>query len=121
MANKRSEVKKLSLFTRIKDFLWKLICEADERYPDLTRIGLLISLFSVIGIAIYSVVWLAKEISFSDLCIGFSTLLAGGGVGIGARAKLEDGTGQDSTKIITKVDIAKEEDMKTFKEEIKKE
>lgn len=121
MANKKSEVKKLSMLTRVKDFFWKLICEADERYPDLTRIGLLISLFSVIGIAIYSVVWLAKDLSFSDLCIGFSTLLAGGGVGIGARAKLEDGTGQDSTKIETKVDIAKEKDMQTFKEEIKKE
>lgn len=80
------------MWQKIKNFFWFLICEADEKYPDLTRIGLLIALLSTISIAIYSVFFLAQSISFADLCAGLSALLFGGGASIGIRAKLEDGT-----------------------------
>lgn len=80
------------MWKKIKNFFWLLFCEADEKYPDLTRIGFLIALLSVIVLAVYSVFFLSQSISFADLCGGLSALLFGGGVGIGARAKLEDGT-----------------------------
>lgn len=80
------------MWNKIKRFFWLLVCEADEKYPDLTRLGLIVALISAIGMAVYSVVWLAQTISFSDLCTGLSALLFGGGTAIGVRAKLEDGT-----------------------------
>ena len=85
-------------FKTVKDFFWKLICEADERYPDITRIGLLVSLTSVLFMAAYSVFWLAKDLNFSEICTGITTLLFGGGAGIGMRAKLEDGTGANNDR-----------------------
>lgn len=78
------------MFSKIKNFFWLLICESDEKYPDITRIGLLVSVIVSLAIAVYSVFFLMKDISFVDMCSGISALLFGGGTSIGLRAKLED-------------------------------
>lgn len=80
------------MIKKIKNFFWFLICEADERYPDLTRVGLLLALLSSLCLAFWSVFYLSKDISFVDLCTGLSAILFGGGASVGLRAKLEDGT-----------------------------
>lgn len=78
------------MWEKIKNFLWKLFCEADEEYPDLVRITYALTVSAAIGMQFWAVVVNKQEFSMTD----FSTIAAilfGGGAAIGIRGRLEDG------------------------------
>lgn len=104
------------MLQKIKNFLWLLICESDERYPDLSRIGLIIGIISMICISVYAVVFNKSEFSASEFGIGISAVLFGGGTAVGIRAHFEDmipGKKQDLTKDVVppKQDVPTKEDL----------
>ena len=69
---------------------WLVFSETDERYLDLTRILLAIAVLTLTGLAISQE---ARGESVDLLALGsaYAALLVGGGIGIGGRARLEDG------------------------------
>jgi hypothetical protein len=77
-------------FTKV---IWTTFAEPDNRYLDLFRVGYALGLLTFLGLAIAAAVrgepWGPVEFG-----TGFGALLFGGGVGVGMRAKFEDGTAQ---------------------------
>lgn len=71
--------------------IWLTFSEADERYLDLVRILLALSVLTILGLAISQE---ARGESVDLLALGgaLGGLLFGGGAAIGARARLEDGS-----------------------------
>ena len=69
---------------------WLVFSEADERYLDLTRILLAVAVLTLTGLAIAQE---ARGEAVDLLALGsaYAALLVGGGLGIGGRARLEDG------------------------------
>lgn len=76
---------------KIKDFFWKLFCEADEQYPDLVRIAYALTIFCALGYAGWATLVNSQEFSMTDFGTGISLILFGGGAAIGIRGRLEDG------------------------------
>ena len=76
---------------KIGRIFWSIFSEADERYLDLVRILLAISVLTILGLAIAQE---ARGESVDLLALGgaLAGLLFGGGAAIGARARLEDGS-----------------------------
>lgn len=70
---------------------WNIFSEADERFLDLVRILLALSVLTILGLAIHQE---ARGESVDLLALGgaLGGLLFGGGAAIGARARLEDGS-----------------------------
>lgn len=71
--------------------VWLTFCEADERYLDLVRILLALSILAILGIAI-SQELRGESVPLLELGGALGGLLFGGGAAIGARARLEDGS-----------------------------
>lgn len=76
---------------KLKNFFWKLFCEADEQYPDLVRIGYALTLVCALGYAGWATLINGQDFSMTDFGTGISLILFGGGAGIGIRGRLEDG------------------------------
>lgn len=75
---------------RQRSTFWLVFCEADEKYLDLTRILLAVAVLTLTGLAIAQE---ARGEAVDLLALGsaYAALLVGGGIGIGGRARLEDG------------------------------
>jgi len=71
--------------------MWLTFSEADERYLDLIRILLALSVLTILSLAIHQE---ARGESVDLLALGgaIGGLLFGGGAAIGTRARLEDGS-----------------------------
>lgn len=71
--------------------LWLTFAEADDRYIDLVRVLMALSVLTILGIAISQE---ARGESVDLLALGtaLAGILFGGGAAIGTRARLEDGS-----------------------------
>lgn len=70
--------------------IWLTFAEADERYLDLTRLLLALAVLTLTGLAIAQECR-GESVDLLALGSAYAALLVGGGIGIGGRARLEDG------------------------------
>lgn len=71
--------------------VWLTFSEADERYLDIVRILLALSVLAILGIALHQELR-GEAVPLLELGGALAGLLFGGGAAIGARARLEDGS-----------------------------
>ena len=73
----------------VADFLNDLVTSRDGRSFDPIRIGVIVSGLSLIGLAVYAVVINKQTFDALQFGTGLAAIFAGGGFGIGAKAKDE--------------------------------